>query len=229
MARMLFALAYGALAFFWCGSYATIGHASVLMSDTVNQAGIKIDGPGVRVVKLGTFTFDQGYTMYTQVQLRAWVDLAGTSVTANSPNSINSPTLMLAKHSPTHDVLGSSPILTDLQITNFTTPTFGVDEQTTSWVSLDSTQGAQLASIINNDPLGRVDAYLISTVHLDFHAPSSATFFTFLGRGRFQVNTITYTSTLSLVAVPEPASILAMGGMAILGGISALSRRRMRR
>ena len=225
---MLFSLACAALTFLWLGSSATIGHASSLMSDTVNQAGIKMDGPGVRVVKLGTFSFDPGHSMYTQVQLRAWVDLAGTTLTANSPNSISSPTLVFAQYSPTHDMAGSSPVFTDLQITNFSDPTFGVDEQTTSWVSLNSTQGSQLAGLINDDPLGRVDAYLISTVHLDFHAPSSSTFFSFLGNGQFQFTTINYTSTIQLVAVPEPASIVVMGGMAIFGGISALRRRRMR-
>lgn len=196
-----------------------------ILSSTAVQSGVSADSPGVRVVKIGTFTFDQGFSSFTQVQLRAWINLAGRTLIANTPGEFNSPTLVFAQHSVDND-WNLGRVDTDLQITNFVNPSSGIDQQTSDWISLTHSQGTGIANLVNSDPLGRIDAYLVSTLAIDFHLPSSSTFARFTGPGQFTLETLHYTSTIRLLAVPEPSSLIVLGVGTMLSGLSVWRRRR---
>ena len=196
---------------------------AAVVGATENQNGFRIVGGSDSAVKIGTFDFPQGYSNFTDIRLRLWVDLAGTVLNANSPQ------LFFRPYSPILDGLAFSfgpppvqppfsfPIPTDVRVTNNTgIPTYAVDERQGDWVPLSVQQGNTLASIINAEPLGRVDFWLYSPATRDLAVPSKSTTFSFTS---FQFVEFIHTATIELrsleAIVPEPASsIVFLGSIA---------------
>ncbi len=191
--------------------------SAAVISALANQNGFRIVGPSDAAVKIGTFAFAQGQSSFTDIRLRLWVDLAGIVLTPNSPQ------LFFRPYSPALDVLAfsfgpgpafTSPFDTDLRVTNnMGIPTFAVDERQSDWVSLSPGDGSTLASLINADPLGRVDFWLYSPSTTDVAVPSKS--ITFL-LPSFQLVEIIHTATIELSfhdsVVPEPASAVIFLG-----------------
>ncbi|MBM3966884.1 MAG: PEP-CTERM sorting domain-containing protein, partial [Planctomycetes bacterium] len=100
-------------------------------------------------------------------------------------------------------------------------------DRQSGWVSLTPTEGTTLASIIASDSQGRIDAWLVSPTIQDFANPDSFEYWYFDSNFNIIFETIVFTATLELEAVPEPTSAIAVSGLTF--GFLALRRARARR
>lgn len=205
---------------------AVLGSSSdaAVISSTVNQDGYKTFAGSGAASKVGTFQFGPAAPSYTQARLRTWIELPANAFGPAAPK------LVLAAYNasfPEFSLIFGPTVSTSLKIESQVPPTFGVDERQTGWVSLTPTEGTTLASIIANDSQGRIDAWLVSPTIQDFANPDSFEYWYFDSNFNIIFETIVFTATLELEAVPEPTSAIAVSGLTF--GFLALRRARARR
>jgi len=183
---------------------------AALISSTVNQDGHKVFVGGGAASKVGTFTFPRGYSQYTDILFRGWVDLAGTAVGPATPILVFAAYDPLA---PDSSFLNGPVVPTSLRVHNNTDPaTFGIDERVVGWEPLSASEGMAIANLVNQDPLGRIDAWLYSPSITDFSTPDMVELLTFNGQ-EWVIESVVLTSTLSFQAVPEPTSAMILFGV----------------
>jgi hypothetical protein len=161
---------------------------------------------------------------YTQARLRTWIELPSNAFGASAPK------LVLAAYNasfPEFSLIFGPTVSTSLKFESEVPPSFGVDERQSGWLSLTPSEGTALASIIASDSQGRIDAWLVSPTIQDFANPDLAEYFYIDSNYNIIFETIVYTATLELEAVPEPTSAIAVSGLTF--GFLALRRARSRR
>ena len=187
-----------------------VSASASFVSSTVLQSGYKIDTSEGRAAKVGSFSFSPGVSSYTDIRLNSWISMI--------PGMGDAPTLAFTQYQDFDSFtsfINFSTFATGLQINQPVTPSFSVNPNDSGWVSLTSTQGASLANLINSDPFGRVTVFLFSSNYKDFDLPRSTTNFTFSPITGVALDTTFYNTTLSLMPVPEPSSIVVFGSLAL--------------
>jgi hypothetical protein len=188
-------------------------NAAIISSTIPFQSGERLFatipplGKGVGA-KVGTFSYSHGFSDFQSFRFRGWVDLAGGVISPSSPR------LLIAPHGtlPFDISIGNPEVVTtSLLINNI--PVGGsnsVDERQSLWVPFSGTDGARVASFINNDPEGRIDVWFFSDSETDFWFPQStvtndgvdANFSPILVE-------VPYSATFELITVPEPSAIIS--------------------
>jgi hypothetical protein len=187
-----------------------------VVSSTTNQDGYKyITGGSGGASKVGTFQFLDPSTQFSSIRLRTWIELPAD---AHGPDA---PRLVFSKYSadfPEFSLVIGPSISTDLSFESDVPPSFGVDERQSPWVQLTPEAGLDLAWIISQDPLRRVDVWLYSPSTRDFATPDQFTYFDIGPNGEIIIETFVFTATLELestAVIPEPASLLVFGGLSL--------------
>jgi hypothetical protein len=187
-----------------------------VVSSTANQDGYKyVTGGTGGASKVGTFQFLDPATEFSAVRLRTWIELPAN---AHGPDA---PRMIFSKYSadfPEFSLVIGPSISTDLSFESDSPPSFGVDERQSPWVQLDPQAGLDLAWIIAQDPLRRVDVWLYSPTTRDFATPDQFTYFDIGPNGEIIIETFVFTATLELeptAVIPEPASLLVFGGLSL--------------
>lgn len=187
-----------------------------MLSSSQNQVGATVNGSPGQLVFLATFSFpSQPSQVFTDMRLRVWIEQSATSAFPQllfSQRGSDPLGLFAGLPVPLQNIVTSSPSIRS------------VYEYRSLWMSLSSFDSLRLTDLIGSDSEGKVDAYLYSA-STDFYIPQSFETLAFAGRSSFTVST-PYTSTLDLVAVPEPMTAVAFGMGAVALG---LIRKRLRK
>ena len=201
-----------------------VTEAGVIISSTVNQSGYKIDFPGSvpgntgSASRIGVFDFDfatnPSLLTFLQARIRFWVQLP------TQAEGFAAPWIVLAKEGVTdqqiRDISLTNPssitehaIRTDIRITA-NQPDQGtgvVEKKMFNFEDLTGPQGLALSSILASNASHRLEAWLVSDTFANITVPAFGETFSFVG-GTIVSTFQPFSSTLDLIYVPEPSSVV---------------------
>jgi hypothetical protein len=195
-----------------------------MLSDTKSQVGVSVPlGGSQSLAFVNTFDFSSSYgpsqSQITSLSLRGWLGFGSQNTALPFPKL-----LITAKGAnPLVDLLLATPLLIDMNMPSYAANQSSINEFETGFVSLSANQSTALSGLLAASPTREISVFMYSGSSNSLFAPS---FTQTLQLFPFAVVTTHYTSTMRLVAVPEPLTALSLG----LGALSfGVFRSRFRR
>lgn len=195
-----------------------------MISDTKSQFGASATlSSSSSLAFVNTFDFSSSYNpsqgQITSLSLRGWLGFGSQNTALSFPK-----VLITAKGAnPLFDLIIATPLLIDMNMAPFAANQSSVNEFQTDFVTLSANQSTALSGLLAASPTREISVYMYSDTSNSLFAPAFTQTLQFFP---IAVVTTHYTSTMRLVAVPEPLTALSLG----LGALSfGVFRSRFRR